>query len=71
MPKENMKMSIEEIKNAMLNPDLISHLNGLKISNRWGDIDGKQLMIDVYRLCEKHEELLRSASNDTRENLIG
>lgn len=55
MPKEEMKMSIEEIKNSLLNPDLIKHLHGLKISNKWGNIDGRQLLLNVYRLCEKHE----------------
>lgn len=57
MPKEEMKMSVEEIKNAILNPDLIKHLHGLNISNQWGNIDGRQLLLDVYRLCEKHEEM--------------
>jgi hypothetical protein len=64
MPKEKMVMSIEEIKNAMLNPDLIKHLHGVKISNQWGNVDGRQVLLDVYRLCEKHEELLKEI-NDT------
>jgi len=57
MPKEEMKMSIDEIKNAILNPDIIKHLHGLKISNEWGNIDGRQLLMVLYRLCEKHEEI--------------
>lgn len=34
MPKEEMKMSIDEIKNAILNPDLIKYLCGVNISNQ-------------------------------------
>lgn len=63
MSQEKMKMSIEEIKNAMLNPELIKHLHSLKISNQWGDIDGRQLILDVYRLCEKHEKLQEKSNN--------
>ncbi|WP_028393997.1 hypothetical protein [Bacillus cihuensis] len=67
MPKEQMKMSIAEIKNSMLNPDLIKHLHGLNISNQWGQIDGRQLILDVYRLCEKHEELLKELEDSKRK----
>lgn len=55
MSKEEMKMSIEEIKNAMLHPDLIKHLYGVKINDKWGNINGRQLLIDVYKLCEEYE----------------
>ncbi|MEB9552355.1 hypothetical protein P4J22_23605 [Bacillus cereus] len=54
-----MKMSLDEIKNAVLNPDLIKYLHGVNISNHWGAINGRQLLLDVYRLCEKHEDLLK------------
>ncbi len=63
MPKEEMKMSIDEIKNAVLNPDLIKYLHGVNISNQWGAIDGRQLLLDVYRLCEKHEDLLKELND--------
>ncbi|PMC36286.1 hypothetical protein CJ195_15880 [Bacillus sp. UMB0899] len=63
MPKEKMKMSIEEIKNAMINPDFVTHLHGLKISNQWGDIEGRQLILDVYRLCEKYTEIEKELSD--------
>lgn len=57
MPNQPMKLSVDEIKEAMLNPELITHLHGFKASNQWGDIDGRQLLIDIYRLCIKHEQL--------------
>ncbi|ACK92791.1 MULTISPECIES: hypothetical protein [Bacillus cereus group] len=63
MPNEEMKMSIDEIKNAVLNPDLIKYLHGVSISNQWGAIDGRQLLLDVYRLCEKHEDLLKELND--------
>lgn len=63
MPKEELKMSIEEIKNAMLNPDLIKHLHGLEISNQLGTVDGRQLLLDVYRLCEKHAQITKELSD--------
>ncbi|ASI81096.1 MULTISPECIES: hypothetical protein [Bacillus cereus group] len=63
MPKEEMKMSIDEIKNAVLNPDLIKYLHGVNISNQWGGINGRQLLLDVYRLCEKHEDLLKELND--------
>ncbi|WP_144514866.1 hypothetical protein [Bacillus pumilus] len=55
MSKEEMKMSIEDIKNAMLHPDLIKHLYGVKINDSWGNVDGRQLVIDVYKMCEEYE----------------
>jgi hypothetical protein len=67
MPKEPMKMTVEEIKDAMINPEIIKHLHGLKVSNQWGTIDGRQLLIDVYRLCQKYEELQSENSNDLNE----
>lgn len=57
MPKKQMKMTVEEIKYAMINPEIIKHLHGLKVSNQWGTVDGRQLLLDVYRLCQKYEEL--------------
>ncbi|EOO25001.1 hypothetical protein IIU_06574 [Bacillus cereus VD133] len=63
MPKEEMKMSTDEIKNAVLNPDLIKYLLGVNISNQWGAINGRQLLLDVYRLCEKHEDLLKELND--------
>lgn len=54
-----MVMSVDEIKNAILNPDLIKHLHGVKISNQFGQVDGRQFLLDVYRLCEKYEELTK------------
>ena len=59
MPKEPMIMTTADIKNAILHPDLIKHLHGVVISDQWGEINGRQLLLDVYRLCEKHEELLK------------
>ncbi|MCU5391861.1 hypothetical protein OCE55_28110 [Bacillus paranthracis] len=56
-------MSIDEIKNAVLNPDLIKYLHGVNISNQWGGINGRQLLLDVYRLCEKHEDLLKELND--------
>lgn len=63
MPKEEMKMSTDEIKNAVLNPDLIKYLHGVNISNQWWAINGRQLLLDVYRLCEKHEDLLKELND--------
>lgn len=63
MPKEEMKMSTDEIKNAVLNPDLIKYLHGVNISNQWEAINGRQLLLDVYRLCEKHEDLLKELND--------
>lgn len=60
MPKElPMKMSTAEIKNAMMHPDLIKHLYGVNISDQWGEVNGRQILIDVGKLCDKHEELLK------------
>jgi len=57
MSQEEMKMSIEEIKNAMLHLDLIKHLYGLKINDKWENIEGRQLIVDVHRLCKRYEIL--------------
>lgn len=53
-------MNASEIKNAVLNPEMIRHLYGLKIDNQWGVVNGRQFLIEVARLCDKHEELLKS-----------
>ncbi|MES9782175.1 hypothetical protein ABWK43_15045 [Bacillus thuringiensis] len=63
MPKEEMKMSTDEIKNAVLNPNLIKYLHTVNISNQWGAINGRQLLLDVYRLCEKHEGVLKELND--------
>ncbi|KAB2491191.1 hypothetical protein F8158_28255 [Bacillus cereus] len=63
MPNKEMKMSIDEIKNAVLNPDLIKYLHDVNITNQWGAIDGRQFLLDVYRLCEKHEGLLKELND--------
>jgi len=59
-------MNASEIKNAIINPELIGHLHGLKIQNQWGTIDGRQFLLDVYNLCEQHEELLKK-TGETNE----
>ena len=59
MSEENMVMSLEEIQHAILNPDFITHLHGLHISNRWGDVNGRQFLLNVYKLCERQQELLQ------------
>ena len=40
MADMEMKMTVEEIKNAMLNPELIKHLHEFKASNQWGEVEG-------------------------------
>lgn len=67
MPKEPMVMSIDEIKTAMLNPDTIKHFYRFYVSNRWGEINGRQLLLDIYRLCEKHEEVLKELEDYKRK----
>jgi hypothetical protein len=64
MLKEPMKLTIDEIKNSMIHPDLIKHLHGLKISNQWGEIDCRQILLDVYVLCVKHEELRQEVNKE-------
>ncbi|WP_350303312.1 hypothetical protein [Bacillus pumilus] len=67
MSQEEMKMSIEEIKNAMLHPDLIKHVYDLKINDKWGNIEGRQLILDVHRLCEKYEILKKEIEDIKNE----
>lgn len=57
MPKEKTKMSVEEIKDALLKPVLINHLYNLKVSNQHENFDGKNFLLSVYGLCVKYEEI--------------
>lgn len=59
MPREPMILTTTDIKNTMLHPELIKYIHGVDISDQWGQVNGRQLIIDVYRLCEEHEELLK------------
>ena len=49
--------TIQEVKKALLNPDVIQELYAMDVTNMWGSVTGKKLLLDMYRICERCEEL--------------
>ncbi|MEX3623595.1 hypothetical protein [Viridibacillus arvi] len=59
MPKEKMEMSVEEIKNAMLNPFLIKHLQRFNISNQGGEVKLIETWEQLVEQAEKIERIYK------------
>lgn len=55
--KPAFEITIPEVKKALLNPDVIQQLYDMDVDNIWGDVKGKKLLLDMYRICERCEEL--------------
>jgi hypothetical protein len=48
---------IKKLKHAMLHPNFVNHVTTFEVSNLHGEVNGKQLFMDLYKALEELEKL--------------